>query len=79
MGLACLPCHLSGSQSSLASEAGMGPTDPQKVTPTWLDPKGPTKYPAAHSKPPTSAPPSILPPQDSPPFSLSLLKLESGR
>nr|KAF6458612.1 rabphilin 3A like (without C2 domains) [Rousettus aegyptiacus] len=43
MGLACLPCHLSGSQSSLASEAGMGPTDPQKVTPTWLDPKGPSK------------------------------------
>ncbi|XP_011358193.2 rab effector Noc2 isoform X1 [Pteropus alecto] len=43
MGLACLPHHLSGSQSSLASETGMGPTDPQRGTPPWPDPKGPSK------------------------------------
>lgn len=37
------PSHLSGSQSSLASEAGTGAADPQVGTPPWPDPKGPGK------------------------------------
>ncbi|XP_032313396.1 rab effector Noc2 isoform X2 [Camelus dromedarius] len=37
------PSHLSGSQSSLASEAGTGSADPQWGTQPWPDPKGPGK------------------------------------
>ncbi|XP_054565057.1 rab effector Noc2 isoform X2 [Eptesicus fuscus] len=37
------PSHLSGSQSSLASETGTGSADPQRGTPPWPDPKGPSK------------------------------------
>ncbi|XP_036196841.1 rab effector Noc2 isoform X1 [Myotis myotis] len=37
------PSHLSGSQSSLASEAGTGSADPQRGTPPWPDPKGSSK------------------------------------
>lgn len=43
MALTRPPSHLSGSQSSLASEIGTGPTDPQRGTPPWPDPKGPSK------------------------------------
>uniref|UniRef100_A0A8I3NSQ8 Rabphilin 3A like (without C2 domains) n=2 Tax=Canis lupus familiaris TaxID=9615 RepID=A0A8I3NSQ8_CANLF len=43
MGPARRPSHLSGSQSSLASETGMGSADPQLGTPSWPDPKGPSK------------------------------------
>ncbi|XP_047615239.1 rab effector Noc2 isoform X4 [Phacochoerus africanus] len=41
MGPSHPPSHLSGSQSSLASEAGTGAADPQVGTPPWPDPKGP--------------------------------------
>ncbi|KAF6096753.1 rabphilin 3A like (without C2 domains) [Phyllostomus discolor] len=37
------PSHLSGSQSSLASETGTSSGDPQRGTPPWPDPKGPGK------------------------------------
>uniref|UniRef100_A0A9L0JSM1 Rab effector Noc2 n=2 Tax=Equus asinus TaxID=9793 RepID=A0A9L0JSM1_EQUAS len=40
MGLSRPPSHLSGSQSSLASETGMGSADLQGGTPPWPDPKG---------------------------------------
>uniref|UniRef100_A0A8D1II35 RabBD domain-containing protein n=1 Tax=Sus scrofa TaxID=9823 RepID=A0A8D1II35_PIG len=43
MGPSRPPSHLSGSQSSLASEAGTGAADPQVGTPPWPDPKGPGK------------------------------------
>lgn len=41
--LARPPSHLSGSQSSLASETGTSSGDPQRGTPPWPDPKGPGK------------------------------------
>ncbi|XP_014645204.1 PREDICTED: rab effector Noc2 isoform X3 [Ceratotherium simum simum] len=44
MGLTRPPSHLSGSQSSLASETGMGSADLQGGTPPWPDPKGPSNY-----------------------------------
>lgn len=57
------PSHLSGSQSSLASETGTGPTDPQRGTPPLPDPKGPSEYqlllltaPPTSSAPPPSGP-----------------------
>lgn len=42
VGLTCPPSHLSGSQSSLASETGTGTgsADPQEGTPLWQDSKG---------------------------------------
>ncbi|XP_036264392.1 rab effector Noc2 isoform X2 [Pipistrellus kuhlii] len=40
------PSRLSGSQSSLASEPGTSSADPQRGTPPWPDPKGPSKKPA---------------------------------
>ncbi|XP_047400584.1 rab effector Noc2 isoform X2 [Sciurus carolinensis] len=43
MGLTHPPSLLSGSQSSLASETGMGSADPQWGTPPWPEPKGPGK------------------------------------
>ncbi|XP_036123973.1 rab effector Noc2 isoform X1 [Molossus molossus] len=43
MELARPPSHLSGSQSSLASEPGTGSADPQRGTPPCPDPKGPSK------------------------------------
>ena len=56
MGPTHRPSHLSGSQSSLASETGTGSADPQLGTPPWPDPKSPGEYQAAPSNPP--APPS---------------------
>uniref|UniRef100_A0A671EKA7 Rabphilin 3A like (without C2 domains) n=1 Tax=Rhinolophus ferrumequinum TaxID=59479 RepID=A0A671EKA7_RHIFE len=61
MALTRPPSHLSGSQSSLASEVGTGPTDPQRGTPPWPDPKGPSEYPAAASYPLSSSPSSAPP------------------
>uniref|UniRef100_A0A452TYP8 Rabphilin 3A like (without C2 domains) n=1 Tax=Ursus maritimus TaxID=29073 RepID=A0A452TYP8_URSMA len=46
MGPTRRPGHLSGSQSSLASETGTGSADPQLGTPPWPDPKSP-----AHAHP----------------------------
>ncbi|XP_052611992.1 rab effector Noc2 isoform X2 [Peromyscus californicus insignis] len=43
MGPACPPSHLSGSQSSLASETGAGATDPQGGTPPRPEPRVPGK------------------------------------
>lgn len=51
MQLARPPSHLSGSQSSLASETGTSSGDPQRGTPPWPHPKGPCEYPAAASNP----------------------------
>lgn len=45
------PGHLSGSQSSLASETGPGSADPQRGTPPRPDPKGPSEYPATSPTP----------------------------
>lgn len=59
--LAHPPSHLSGSQSSLASETGTGSADPQRGTPPCPDPKGPGEYPATSSNPPTTSPSSALP------------------
>uniref|UniRef100_A0A2K5E1X3 Rabphilin 3A like (without C2 domains) n=1 Tax=Aotus nancymaae TaxID=37293 RepID=A0A2K5E1X3_AOTNA len=50
MGLAHPPGHLSGSQSSLASETGTGSADPQGTLPR-ADLKGPGEYPAAAFSP----------------------------
>nr|XP_045014426.1 rab effector Noc2 isoform X1 [Jaculus jaculus]XP_045014427.1 rab effector Noc2 isoform X1 [Jaculus jaculus]XP_045014428.1 rab effector Noc2 isoform X1 [Jaculus jaculus]XP_045014429.1 rab effector Noc2 isoform X1 [Jaculus jaculus]XP_045014430.1 rab effector Noc2 isoform X1 [Jaculus jaculus] len=44
-GLTCPPRHLSGSQSSLASETGAGAADLQTGTPPRPEPKGPGKRP----------------------------------
>lgn len=74
MGPTRRPSHLSGSQSSLASETGTGSADPQLGTPPWPDPKSPGEYQAAPSNPP---PPPLLPP-DGPPPSLDPPKLESA-
>lgn len=54
MGPARRPSHLSGSQSSLASETGMGSADPQLGTPSSPDPKGPSEYQAIPSNLPAS-------------------------
>ncbi|XP_019505945.1 PREDICTED: rab effector Noc2 [Hipposideros armiger] len=70
MALTRPPSHLSGSQSSLASESGTGPTDPQRGTPPWPDPKGSSEYPAAASNPLTSSP-SPAPPFPEPFSSLT--------
>lgn len=59
MGPTRRPSHLSGSQSSLASETGTGSADPQLGTPPWPDPKSPGEYQAAPSNPPP--PPFCLP------------------
>lgn len=45
------PSHLSGSQSSLASETGTSSAEPPRGTPPWPDPKGPSEYPATSSTP----------------------------
>lgn len=57
MGLSCPPSHLSGSQSSLASETGMGSADLQGGTPPWPDPKGAGEY---HTTPSNQLPPLLL-------------------
>uniref|UniRef100_A0A1D5QXH5 Rab effector Noc2 n=1 Tax=Macaca mulatta TaxID=9544 RepID=A0A1D5QXH5_MACMU len=62
--------HLSGSQSSLASEMGTGSADPQGGTLPQADPKGPGEYPAAVFSP-------LLPPRPRP-LSLTPSKLETG-
>lgn len=71
------PSHLSGSQSSLASEAGTGSADPQRGTPPWPDPKGSSEYPATSSTPHYLS--LLLPLPQGPPLLLSPPKLERGR
>lgn len=69
------PSHLSGSQSSLASETGTGSADPQRGTPPWPDPKGPSEYPATSSTPDSLS--LLLPlPRGPPPLLLSPPTLE---
>lgn len=70
MGFTHPPGHLSGSQSSLASEMGTGSADPQGGTLPQADPKGPGEYPAAVFSP-------LLPPRPRP-LSLTPSKLETG-
>lgn len=61
MGPARPPSHLSGSQSSLSSEAGAGATEPQGDTSSRPEPRVPGEYclasvcPAASSPPPLSS------------------------
>jgi hypothetical protein len=60
LGPARPPSHLSGSQSSLGSEAGTGATEPQGGTPAQPEPRVPGEYclgsvcPAAVSSHPPS-------------------------
>ncbi|XP_037680710.1 translation initiation factor IF-2-like, partial [Choloepus didactylus] len=70
-GLTSLPGHLSGSQSSLASETGAGTTDPQGGPSPQAPPKCPSECQAAPRGRPSPLPLPTLPPAPRPlPLSL---------